>query len=154
MIVNPVYRRHVTALIWLTTSPFWATGCWNLPIIPVFNDPEPPKYLAPLIAATQASALIDQADPNVAILDVRLPGQFIPDHIEGAVNMCLLCSIDFKKDLSALDKTKIYIVYGSAGDTRSARATDMMVELQFEDVRHMNGGIEEWKAAGYPTVLN
>ncbi|MBN1345047.1 MAG: rhodanese-like domain-containing protein [Phycisphaerae bacterium] len=145
-------RRYVivASLALAALAPLTA-GCWDI-LLAFLPDTTPPQNLAPTITAAEAKAIIDLEDPNVTVMDIRRPFEYMEERIEGSVNLCLICSLNFDDELAPFDKTKTYIVYGSANDFRSARASDRMVELGFEDVRHMNGGLEEWKEEGYPTV--
>ena len=147
-------RRLVLAasLALIVLAPMM-TGC--LTLINLLFPAPPPLGLAPTISVADAKAMFDQmaGDPNLVFLDVRLPAEYNAEHVQGAANLCILCASNFKKDLEALDKTLTYIVYAddTATDDRSTRATDAMVEINFQDVHNMAEGFAAWKTAGHPT---
>ena len=148
------HQRLVTvAMLGLIALAPVMTGCLQI-LVALLPEPTT-QNLAPVISVEDAHTMIQdmQGDPNLVIMDVRTPNEYADGAIENAVNQCLACSKNFAKDLEAHDKTLTYIVYGSSDDTRSGRATDTMVELEFPNVWHMSAGIEGWLAAGYPTVI-
>lgn len=82
------------------------------------------------------------------LLDVRTPEEFDEAHLPDAQN------IDYKADsfkafLAQLDKNKTYFMYCKAG-VRSGKAVDVMQEMGFANVYHMEGGLDAWKEAGLP----
>lgn len=107
---------------------------------------------------TQRSA--DTYDPSRAgkgygcdlvVLDVRTPAEFAPEHIEGAINICLECPGTFAKEIENLDRTREYLVYCRTG-RRSAIAANELAAAGFTTLYNMTGGIVDWKNAGYPIV--
>ncbi len=82
------------------------------------------------------------------VLDVRTPQEFAAGHIEGAR---LIPVQDLERHLKALPKDRQIYVYCRSG-RRSARAAKMLATHGFDRVENMLGGIEAWKAAGYPVV--
>lgn len=88
-------------------------------------------------------------EPAGAILiDVRTPEEVKAEHIKGARNIDV-DSRDFKKQVKALDKSGTYYLYCGSG-VRSARAARIMLDLGFDSVYSVEGGMKAWKAAGYP----
>jgi rhodanese-related sulfurtransferase len=85
---------------------------------------------------------------NSVVLDVRTPKEFTTGHIPGAVNIDWN-GADFQKKVSALDKSKTYLVQCAVGG-RSAKAADKMMTLQFTNVYNLEGGIKAWEKAGKP----
>jgi rhodanese-related sulfurtransferase len=55
----------------------------------------------------------------------------------------------YHRDVFAQDKE--YVLFCAAG-WRSALGTLTMLEMGFDDVGHIDGGFEAWKAAGAPTA--
>lgn len=145
-------RLMTIAMLGLIALAPVTTGC--LQILAALLPEPTTQNLAEIISVEDAFAMIQNmaGDPNLVIMDVRTPGEYESGAIENAVNKCIACSKNFAKDMEALDKTLTYIVYGSSDDTRSGRATDAMVELEFPNVLNMSAGIEGWVAAGHPTV--
>jgi rhodanese-related sulfurtransferase len=85
---------------------------------------------------------------DFSILDVRTPGEFAEGRLAGAVNVDLQSS-DFEKRLSALDKSKTYLVYCRTGN-RSRHAIRAMERLGFGSIYHMYEGVVGWQLKGYP----
>jgi rhodanese-related sulfurtransferase len=89
-----------------------------------------------------------RAGKDAVVLDVRRPSEFAQGHIEGAVNIDWYAS-DFDKRISALDKSKTYLVH-CAGGVRSAKAAEKLTALKFTNVVNLEGGFKAWEAAGKP----
>jgi rhodanese-related sulfurtransferase len=83
-------------------------------------------------------------DPNLVILDVRTPWEFLEDHIEGADNMDFT-DPDFSGMLEKLDKEKIYLIYCKSG-IRSGKVLEILKDLGFTTVYNIKGGFEGWKS--------
>jgi rhodanese-related sulfurtransferase len=89
-----------------------------------------------------------EARPDLVILDVMSPAESDDGHIEGAVNI----PVDsLGGRLGELDKRDELLVYCRIGN-RSRRATGILRDNGFTKIYHMVGGIEGWRAAGYPPV--
>lgn len=103
------------------------------------------------VDAAEAHALL-ASDGDVIVLDVRTPGEFEAVHIDrdGAMNIDV-DGEDFDQQITGLDRDTTYLVHCAAGipGGRSERATRALSELGFEDIRHLDGGINAWKEAGY-----
>ena len=92
----------------------------------------------------------NQNNPDFVIIDVRTPQEFVAEHIENATNIDFY-SEAFRDTLNTLDKNKTYLIYCRSGG-RSGSALDIMAELNFREVYNILGGINLWKAEGFPTV--
>jgi len=88
---------------------------------------------------------------NLVILDVRTPAEFAPEHVEGAINICLECGDTFAQEIAKLDKAGEYLVYCRTA-RRSAIAANEMAAAGFTTLYNMSGGIVEWKNDGFPVV--
>ena len=97
----------------------------------------------------EAHQLLLTSSDQVALLDVRTPGEYVAGHIQGAL-LFNFNNNDFGRKLSRLPKHFTYVIYGKAGH-RSARTARMMKQMGY-DVIHMDGGLEEWKRSGFPMV--
>lgn len=99
---------------------------------------KPAKYQS--INAAEFAALREKE--NHVVLDVRTPNElgegFVPGHI-----LINLFSMDFKSQVSKLDKSQSYLVYCRSGK-RSARACSMMAKLGFTNLYSLQGGIGAW----------
>lgn len=100
----------------------------------------------------EAQALIRENAGNrdFVVLDVRTPGEFARGHLDGAV-LVDYRSPGFREEMAGLARTRTYLVYCRTGN-RSASALDIMRELGFRSVYHLEGGITRWTEAGLPTV--
>jgi phage shock protein E len=85
---------------------------------------------------------------DAVVLDVRRASEFRQGHIEGATNIDWYAS-DFDKRISALDKSKTYLVHCASG-VRSAKAAEKLANLKFTNVVNLEGGFKAWEAAGKP----
>ena len=81
---------------------------------------------------------------NHVILDVRSPQELaegsIPNHM-----MINMFEPDFQSRISNLDRDKTYLVYCRSGG-RSGQACGMMVDMGFENVYNLSGGITAWNS--------
>jgi rhodanese-related sulfurtransferase len=104
------------------------------------------------LIATQCDSLVkaNKTNPNFVILDVRTHGEWVGDHLEGAIYRST-GDADFKKRLDELPKHKTYLLHCKSGG-RSAGAFARMKELEFAEVYEMIGGINAWKNANKPTT--
>ena len=99
------------------------------------------------IGAAEAGELVESQSPPV-VLDVRTPAEFAEGHIAGAIN------IDFKgesfgEELAKLDRDKTYLMHCRSGN-RSGQAKPKFLQLGFQAVYHLDGGMKAWRAAGLP----
>lgn len=79
---------------------------------------------------------------DVVILDVRTAGEFSSGKIPNAINLDVN-QADFAAKLEKLDKTKTYLVYCRSG-MRSAKAGDIMCQLEFGKIHNLLGGFNAW----------
>lgn len=90
-------------------------------------------------------------DPNVVILDVRTPAEFVQGHIEDAVNLDVSVIDDFTLQASLLDKSKTYAVYCRSGN-RSQVAVNAMSAQGINGIYELETGILGWEESGYPVT--
>jgi rhodanese-related sulfurtransferase len=82
--------------------------------------------------------------PKMVVIDARDAGQFAKGHIPGAINM------DWRQVLAKRDsipKNKPVLIYCNTGSL-SAQAGFALRVAGWENVRILQGGMEEWKAKG------
>jgi rhodanese-related sulfurtransferase len=89
-----------------------------------------------------------RANKNTVVLDVRTPSEFAAGHMPGATNIDWN-GADFTQKVSALDKSKVYLVHCAAG-RRSANATAKMNAMDFPKLYNLEGGFNAWQKAGKP----
>lgn len=80
------------------------------------------------------------------VLDVRTPKEFAEGHLPNAVNIDVMDSASFIKQIQLLKKRKNYVVYCRSGK-RSLKASAILVQNGFKNIYNMEGGILEWKGA-------
>lgn len=102
------------------------------------------------LTVEECRQMIDQAQGEIMILDVRTPTEFERERLEDAVNLDISLGV-FSERVARFDRQKAYLVYCQSG-IRSARAAQAMSDLGFARVYNMRGGIAKWKDAGYPVV--
>lgn len=81
---------------------------------------------------------------KMVVIDARDAGQFAKGHIPGAINM------DWRQVLAKRDsipKNKPVLIYCNTGSL-SAQAGFALRVAGWENVRILQGGMEEWKAKG------
>jgi len=82
--------------------------------------------------------------PKMLVIDARDAGQFAKGHIPGAINM------DWRQVLARrneIPKDKPVLIYCNSGSL-SAQAGFAMRVAGWENLRILQGGMEEWKAKG------
>ncbi len=84
--------------------------------------------------------------PNAQLIDVRTPEEFASQKIENAKNINWNDE-KFVENTKILDKTKPVFMYCTSGG-RSKLASDKLIELGFQKVYNLQGGILKWNAAG------
>ncbi len=89
-------------------------------------------------------------DPSVIVLDVRTNAEMQTGIVEGATAMDFNGE-GFAKSLEALDRDKTYLVYCASG-MRSGKTVTKMKELGFKHVSALEGGLNAWRAAGFPVT--
>lgn len=109
-------------------------------------------YQDAAITPSTAYPLIQENESNAdfVILDVRTPEEYANEHIAESVLLDFYAD-DFEDELDKLDKSKTYLVYCRSGN-RSSKTMPVMEDLGFIEIYDMGGGINQWKAEGYPTV--
>ena len=90
------------------------------------------------------------AHPDAIVMDVRRPEEFSEGHVAGAINIDYHGD-DFRDQLAKLDKDAHYVLHCKSGN-RSGKSVEIMKELGFQRVTHMDGGFDAWKAAELPSV--
>lgn len=82
--------------------------------------------------------------PKMVVIDARDAGQFAKGHIPGAINM------DWRQVLAQRDsipRNKPVLIYCNTGSL-SAQAGFALRVAGWDNVRILQGGMEEWKAKG------
>jgi len=87
---------------------------------------------------------------NVQLIDVRTPQEWNSGVIDGAMKININGS-DFKGNVEKLDKKAPVLVYCRSGG-RSGKAMKILIDLGFEEVYNLKGGITACNANGNKTV--
>ena len=87
------------------------------------------------------SFIREHSEGDYMLLDVRQPGEYAQAHLPGAKLIPLPQLAD---SLEELDAAKPIIVYCAVGG-RSRMATQLLTNLGFRDVFHLQGGIQAWE---------
>lgn len=99
------------------------------------------------VTIQEARRLIEDKS-DLVILDVRTASEYEDGHIEGAVNIPVQELSSHLDELSDEDELLVYCRTGN----RSAQAVDILQDVGFTKIYHMNAGITGWIEAGYPVV--
>lgn len=102
---------------------------------------QPSKSVQTINAKSFAEKLKSTENPQ--LIDVRTSEEFNTEHIDHAKNINWH-GTDFVAQVSKLDKTKPVFVYCKIGG-RSSQAGNKLVELGFNEVYNLDGGIMKWK---------
>ncbi len=94
------------------------------------------------------SEALAKRDSGAFILDVRQPEEWNEAHIPDST---LIPLDQLSGRISELPKDQQIVVVCRSGN-RSAQGRDILLQAGFADVTSMAGGLNQWKAAGYPTV--
>jgi rhodanese-related sulfurtransferase len=101
------------------------------------------------ISATETNAMLLGGVPFFA-LDVRTTTEFASGHIEGAVNIPLDQLPARLGELPA-DPETIIVVYCKVSQ-RGALGFGLVRQFGYGNAKNMIGGLDAWKAAGFPVV--
>jgi sulfur-carrier protein adenylyltransferase/sulfurtransferase len=117
--------------------------------------------MASIETIEQVKERIQEVDPakaqdelkkgGVALIDTREPNEYIEAHLDGAE---LIRPVDVAEKIAEVvpDHSQRVILYCAVGN-RSARATDLLRELGYENAASIRGGIKAWEAEGLPVVM-
>jgi rhodanese-related sulfurtransferase len=91
---------------------------------------------------------VAKRDAGVFILDVRQPEEWNELHVPDST---LIPLGELAARVAELPKDQEIVIVCRSGN-RSAQARDLLLGEGFTRVTSMAGGLNQWKAAGYPTV--
>ncbi|MDJ0727964.1 MAG: rhodanese-like domain-containing protein [Prochloraceae cyanobacterium] len=87
---------------------------------------------------------------KIDLIDVREADEYAREHIEGSK---LISLSKFDVNLIPNNSDRQVILYCQSGN-RSQQAAEKILASGFETIVHLEGGLNAWKSAGYPTKLN
>lgn len=103
------------------------------------------------VSAQQLKKNMD-SDPNLRLIDVRENDEWEAGHISAAIHIPK-DEIAAKFPLLEPDKTKAVYLHCKAG-VRSLYAAERLIELGYQEVYSVEGGILAWVEAGFPITTN
>jgi phage shock protein E len=118
------------ALLWIA-----AAGAAEPPPVPTIGGEE--------LLARQAAR-----DPALVVLDVRTPAEFATGHVPGAINVPHDQVAGRLGELAGL-RDKDVVVYCGSG-RRAALALEVLGRNGYTRLRHLDGDMQGWEAAGRP----
>ena len=90
---------------------------------------------------------LQQANPDLQIVDVRRPAEYAGGHVPRAASAPL--SAHLEDSLSKLD-WELPTAVICAGGYRSSAATSMLARRGFRQLLNVTGGTAAWTSAGFP----
>lgn len=103
------------------------------------------------IPIAQADQALETAD---VVLDVREPQEFASGHIKGAINIPR-GTLEFKLgNIPNINSSKSKIVMYCLSGGRCSLAALSLLQLGYENVYSIEGGIQAWIEAGKPIVTS
>jgi rhodanese-related sulfurtransferase len=107
-----------------------------------------PATIGGLPSEISVADAVAKRDGGAFILDVRQPEEWNETHIPDST---LIPLDQLAARVNELPKDQEIVVVCRSGN-RSAQGRDILLEAGFTNVTSMAGGLNQWKAAGYPTV--
>jgi len=96
------------------------------------------------------SDMIRSGTPKPVLIDVRKPKEFEASRIAGAINIDFFMGPDMiEEGLEGYDRDGVYLLYCEEGD-RSGKFGKIMLEIGFQNVYNLQGGLIEWQDLEYP----
>jgi len=103
---------------------------------------------SPLPATVSVAEAYQKYNDGVFLLDVREPSEWESFH---APNTTLIPLGELASRVDELPKDQPIVVVCRSGN-RSQEGRDILLSAGFTQVTSMDGGLNDWKDAGYPTV--
>lgn len=123
-----------------------------LPLGPVPLNPRGPEPVGfkPFPGATPADAIKTQLDRNakMALLDARAPGDYMNEHIAGAVSVPFYDPDPYVADLP---RDAWIVAYCACPHAESGMLAQKLVGKGFTKVTVLDEGLGVWRSRGYPT---
>src|SRR5919106_1614640 len=127
------------------------------------------KYTRETLLTTPGELRKKLGSPDLCLVDVRPAEQFARGHIPGAVHFDLfglslvdtsdaplkafMYMIQHVLELRGVSTEKEVVFYEDHSGMRAARGLWFLEYFGHPHVRMLDGGIQEWKAAGYPVSI-
>jgi len=92
---------------------------------------------------------LDHPEYHITIINVLSEKYFQDCKIEASINIPAKAIADYVDDW---DRTKTIVVYDAADDSDAGvEAYQTLIDMGFDDVRRLVGGLKEWHDKEYPT---
>ena len=114
----------------------------------VAGETSVPASFAPLPLEISVQEAASMRDQGAFILDVREPSEWEAIHIPDAT---LIPLGTLAQRVAEVPKDKDIVVVCRSGN-RSQQGRDILLQAGFMRVTSMAGGVNQWRAAGFPTV--
>ncbi len=111
----------------------------------------PPDSFIMNIDAGQLYQLINESCACMPIIDLRTPAEYATGHLNNTYNIDYR-SASFMSTMQSFDKTSPIVIYCKGG-SRSANASVDLRDDGFKYIYNLIGGIDAWRAQGYPIVI-
>ncbi len=133
--------------------PVWAWGAIGLVVVVIvalvaLNQPASPVKSAALPAEITVQQAAQKQKEGAFILDVREQSEWNELHIAGAT---LIPLGQLSSRLKEVPKDKEVVVICRSGN-RSIDGRDILLGAGYPSVTSVAGGVNDWKAKGFPTV--
>lgn len=104
------------------------------------------------ISAVETYNILESADREHVIIDIRPSPAFVDSHIKGALSIPYLPINEFVVHVEEHDfaRSRPVIIYGDAQSDIGEKAAEVMLRNDFLQVYLLKGGIEEWTSKAYP----
>ncbi len=100
------------------------------------------------ISPKEAYEMMNKGD--CTLVDLSKPTKYRDGHIKNAI-LIEFHPNTFKKEISAIDRSKPIIIYCGTGK-KTAKAVSVMKDLGFKGFYIISGGLRAWKEAGFQVV--
>jgi rhodanese-related sulfurtransferase len=131
---NPLLMWGIIALVVLGAAAIWFTS----------QNTATSSYPSEISVADAVA----KRDAGAFILDVRQPEEWNEFHVPDST---LIPLDQLAARMNELPKDQEIVIVCRSGN-RSAQGRDVLLDAGFTRVTSMAGGLNQWKAAGYPTV--
>ena len=144
------YLVLILALVLPLAIPFaaFAQGDPVLDALTAYNGNLPAGY-GNVTVDDLAVEMIE--NPELLIVDVRTPEEYVEGHLEGAINISLR---ELGQNLDLLPNLDEEMVVYCGSGWRSALGMTSLQVLGYTNVRNMKGGIKTWNAEEYATTTD
>ena len=104
-----------------------------------------PKTLPKLVDTAEVRE-VRETDPQIRLIDVRTPGEFVSSHIPGSYNVPLDLLREHRAELTAQHGDPVVLVCASGARAEQARA--LLETAGLDRISVLRGGITGWEGEG------